>query len=200
MNIGDQRNCRSVVRLICLLTVVASVSEPAIGRADPSPPAAGGAVTLQELLSAPVPALCQHDPGNLVNGKLPQQDSHPGQVMIAKRNNQPDNSYKVAFGDLTGDGNIDAAMVTDCNAGGVPWPETVQLYTAGPTRLGGVNLGDITHSREVVTGMSIADGVTHITWLANGPDDPECCPTILMAADLRWDGSSVNAESVRRLN
>ena len=112
--------------LICLVSaVVVGVFEPAISKSDPSspvpgPPASGGAVTLQDLLFAPVPGLCQHDPGNLVNGQLPPQDSHLGQVMIAKRNTQSGTSYKVAFGDLTGDGNTDAAMVTDCNAGGCP--------------------------------------------------------------------------------
>src|ERR1700754_2427405 len=132
--------------LTCLISaVVVGVFAPAISKADPSspvpgPPAGGGAVTLQDLLFAPVPGLCQHDAGNLVNGQLPQQDSHHGEVMIAKGTTESDNSYKGAFGNLTGDGNTDAAMVTDCNAGGVPWSETVQLYTAGPARLGGVNL------------------------------------------------------------
>jgi hypothetical protein len=181
--------------MICLSAVAVAAFAPATSHADPP-----SAVTMQDLLSAPVPALCQHDPGNLVNGQLPPQDSHPGPVMIAERNDQPDKSYKVAFGDLTGDGNTDAAMVTDCGAGGVPWSETVQLYTAGPTLLGGVNLGDLTHSREVVSDISITDGVAHVFWLANGPDDAECCGTIKMAADLRWDGSSVSAENVRRLN
>jgi hypothetical protein len=174
--------------------VVVGMVQPPVSHAD------AGAVTFNDLLSAPVPALCQHDAGNLVNGQLPPQDSHRGEVMIAKRNDEPGNNYKVAFGNLTGGDNTDAAMVTDCNAGGVPWPETVQLYTAGPILLGGVNLGDLTHSREVVTDLSIADGVTHVNWLANGPNDGECCPSIKMSADLRWDGSTVSAQNVRRLN
>jgi len=193
---------RLAYRLICLTTALAvGLFNAAISKADPPSPVpgtpAGSAVTLAELLSAPVPALCRHDPGNLVNGQLPPQDSHPGSVTIARTD---DNGYKVAFGNLTGDGNTDAAMATDCNAGGVPWSETVQLYTAGPTRLGGADLGDLTHSREVVTDLSITDGVAHVTWLANGPNDAECCPTIKMAADLRWDGSNVSAQNVRRLN
>jgi hypothetical protein len=169
----------------------------ATSNADPPSPAAGSAVTLADLLSAPVPGLCQHDPGNLVNGHLPPQDSHPGTVSIARF---ADNDYKVAFGNLTGGGNTDAAMVTDCNIGGVPWAETVQLYTAGPVRLGGVDLSDLTHSREVVSDLAISDGVAHVTWLANGPNDAMCCPSIKMAADLRWDGSTVSAQNVRRLN
>ena len=116
-------------------------------------------------------------------------------------------AYKVAFGDLTG-GAGDAAMVIHCNAGGVGWPETVQLYTAGPkldiagpTRLGGIDLGDLTHGgSEIVTDLSISDGVAHVTWMANGPNDGACCPTVRMMADLRWDGSTVVAQNVRRVN
>jgi hypothetical protein len=191
--------------LIGVMSVVVGMFHPVTGNADPSSPeprpATGvGTVTMQDLLFAPVPQLCQHDAGRLVNGQLPPQDSHRGQVGIAKRYDEAEPSYKVAFGDLTGDGNIDAAMVTDCSAGGVPWSETVQLYTAGPTRLGGVALSDLTHSREVVEDLSISDGVAHVTWLANAPGDAECCPSIKMAADLRWNGSTVSAENVRRLN
>jgi hypothetical protein len=189
-------------RLICLTSAMTlGLFGAATSNADPASPVpvnpAVSAVTLADLLSAPVPALCRHDPGNLVNGQLPPQDSHRGTVRIAKT---ADDNYKVAFGNLTGGDDTDAALVTDCSAGGVPWPETVQLYAAGPVRLGGVDLSDLTHSREVVTDLAINDGVAHVTWLANGPDDAECCPSIKMAADLRWDGSNVSAQNVRRLN
>ena len=120
--------------------------------------------------------------------------------MIAKRNDQPDTPYKVAFGSLTGGHIIDAAMVTDCSAGGVPGSETIQLYTAGPTRLGGMNLGDITHSREVVTDLSIIDGLVHVNWLANAPGDAECCPSIIWPATCVGTASRASIENVRRLN
>ena len=172
---------------------------------DPVPTPGRGAVTFEYLQRAPVPALCEHDPGNLRNGQLPPQEGHPGNVEIALDYNTA--AYKVAFGDLTG-GAGDAAMVIHCNAGGVGWPETVQLYTAGPqldiagpTRLGGIDLGDLTHGgREIVTDLSISDGVAHVTWMANGPNDGMCCPTVKMMADLRWDGSTVVAQNVRRAN
>jgi hypothetical protein len=163
-----------------------------------------GAVTFEYLRRAPVPALCEHDSGQLRNGQLPPQEGHPGNVEIALNYNTA--AYKVAFGDLTGGGG-DAAMVVHCNAGGVGWPETVQLYTAGPQlatagprRLGGIDLSDLTHSREIVTDLSISDRVAHVTWMANGPNDGECCPTVKMMADLRWDGSTVVAQNVRRVN
>ena len=180
----------------------------AISKAAPTTPVptpGSRAVTFDYLMRAPVPALCEHDPGNLRNGELPPQEGHPGDVRIAL--NYETGAYKVAFGDLTG-GAGDAAMVTDCNTGGVAWPETVQLYTvgpqldiAGPTRLGGIDLSDLTHGgSEIVTALSISDGVAHVTWMANGPNDGMCCPTVKMMADLRWDGSTVVAQNVRPVN
>jgi len=204
------------VKLIGLLSAVAVAGcahTPDVPKSSPatemsktstaSTPAKGG-VTFEYLQRAPVPALCEHDPGQLTGGHLPPQEGHPGSVGIAL--NYDTGAYKVAFGDLTGGGG-DAAMVIHCNAGGVGWPESVQLYTpgpqfrtVGPRLLGGIDLGDLTHSREIVTELSISDRVAHVTWLANGPNDGACCPTVKMMADLRWDGSTVVAQNVRRVN
>ena len=51
-----------------------------------------------------------------------------------------------------------------------------------------------------MTDLSISDRVAHVTWMANGPNDGMCCPTVKMMADLRWDGSTVVAQNVRRVN
>jgi hypothetical protein len=97
--------------------------------------------------------------------------------------------------------------LADCGADGLPWAETAQLYAAGPqlniagpVRLGGIDLSDLTHSRELVTDLSISEGVAHVTWMANGPNDRECRPTVKMTGDLRWDGSTVVAQNVHRVN
>jgi len=190
-----------IARRLALTTIaavmVAGCTSPTGSPTTSAVPSA--AVELDDLLSAPVPELCKHQPGNLVNGQLPDQDPRYGHVGLAKRPD-PSKEYWVAFGDLTGDGVDDGALVTACSAGGVPWPATVQLYTAGPTRLGGVDLSDLTHGREVVTGLSIADGVVHMSWLTQGPNDAACCGTVHMAGDLRWDGSKVVAENVKQTN
>jgi hypothetical protein len=199
------------VKLICLLSALALTACAHPIEVSKTPPATTvstpgrGAVTFEYLQRAPVPSLCEHDPGQLRSGKLPPQEGHRGEVGIAL--NYGTGAYKVAFGDLTGRGG-DAAMVIHCNAGGVGWPETVQLYTAGPQldtagprRLGGVDLGDLTHGgREIVTDLSLSDGVAHVTWLTTGPNEAECCGTVKMMADLRWDGSTVVAQNVRRVN
>lgn len=167
----------------------------------PSAPAStitvDGAVTLEDLLAAPVPELCRHEPGRLVNGVLPLQNPQHGFVGIAQKSEQDGGGYWVAFGDVTGDGVDDGVFATSCSAGGVPWPATVQVYTAGTRHLGGVDLSDLTHGREYVQGLSISGGRVGIRWLTNGPDDGACCPTVPMAGWLRWDGNTVVVEDVR---
>lgn len=168
--------------------------------ASASPRSSTPPVTSEDLMSAPVPILCKHEAGNLVNGRLPLQDGSLGFVAIAHKS-ATDESPQAAFGDLTGDGVADAALVTACTAGGVAWPATVQLYTAGPTRLGGVDLGEITHGgREFVTDVSISEGTTHVSWITQGLNEPACCGTVKMAGDLSVKGSEVVIENVRTLN
>ncbi len=203
-----QSRAVKLIGLLSAVAVAACAHTTELSKADPAipvPTPGSPAVTFDDLQRAPVPALCEHDPGQLRNMQLPPQEGHRGNVGIAL--NYGTGAYKVAFGDLTGGGG-DAAMVIHCNAGGVGWPETVELYTpgakldvAGPTRLGGVDLGDLTHGgREIVTDLSISDGVAHVTWMANGPNDGMCCPTVKMMADLRWDGSTVVVQNMHRAN
>ncbi|MBV9512789.1 MAG: hypothetical protein JO280_01915, partial [Mycobacteriaceae bacterium] len=73
---------------------------PEAGPATPVPTPGSRAVTFEDLQWAPVPALCEHDPGQLRNGQLPPQEGHLGNVGIAL--NYKTGAYKVAFGDLTG--------------------------------------------------------------------------------------------------
>jgi hypothetical protein len=198
----------TMIGLLSAVTLAACAHTSVIPKAAPttsSPPPGRGAVTFEYLQRAPVPALCEHDPGQLISGELPPQVEHRGNVGIAL--NYDTGAYRVAFGDLTGGGG-DAAMAVHCNAGGVGWPESVQLYTPGPRldtdgprRLGGVDLGDLTHGgREIVTDLSISADVAHVTWVTTGPNEAQCCGTVKMMAELRWDGSTVVAQNVRRVN
>jgi hypothetical protein len=76
--------------------------------------------------------------------------------------------------------------------------ETVQLYTAGPTRLRGVHLGDLTQSGG-------HDGFTdHRRRRAHDlvgerAQRRRMLSEDLMAAGSRWDGSTVSAQNVRKL-
>lgn len=183
--------------LCCVPLLAAAACTVGAGHSPPAATASvEGAVTFEDLLAAPVPGLCRHEPGRLANGILPLQNPRDGFVAIAQKS-QNDRSHQMTFGDVTGDGIDDGAFATSCSAGGVAWPATVQVYTRGANHLGGVDLGDLTHGREFVTGLSITGGRVEVRWLANGPEDAACCPTVPMAARLRWDGSAMVVEDMR---
>jgi hypothetical protein len=83
----------------------------------------------------------------------------------------------VAFGDLNGDGVTDAAVVLAENYGGsgtflslVPVLATPE--GANPQK--GVNLGDRVQVQSVV----ISGGTVSVSLLAQGPNDPQCCPSL----------------------
>ena len=153
-------------------------------------------VTMDDVFSAPVPELCRHEAGNLVQGFLPLQDPRFGAVELGYFR---DPEYgvltepKVVFGDLTGDGVDDAAVVIHCNAGGVAWPDTVHVYTDGPTWLGMVNMGELNGEtgRVHVDTMEIVDGQVDLTWMGFASSDSSCCPSLPRKGSVRWNGETV---------
>ena len=169
----------------------------------PHPEQAGAvrAVSYIDLLAAPVPELCAHEPGRFANGVLPLQDPRRGiaQIAVAPQGFPNQGEPQVAYGDLTGDGVPDAVMVAECTAGGVGWPPVVNLYTAGDVRLGSVDLGDLPGQggRGPVRTVSIAGGRVHLTWSGYRDADAGCCPTLPMSGELVWNGTSVEATNVR---
>lgn len=190
----------AVALLAAQLASGCDTHSPGGNSATSSPHSSTAALKLDDLMGAPVPSLCKHNSGNLVNGTLPLQDPSTGFVVIANKSNN-DQTPLVAFGDVNGDGVDDGALVTACTAGGVAWPATIQVYTAGPTRLGGVDLGEVTNGgREYVTDLSISGGLVHVSWVTTGPNEPECCGTVKVTGDIRVNGSTVAIENVRKLN
>jgi hypothetical protein len=86
-----------------------------------------------------------------------------------------------AFGDVDGDGAADAAIVIESDPGGsgVFFDLFAVLNRAGqPLPLAPVELGD----RVQVNGLVIHDGAIRLELLKQGPDDPQCCPTVPVRA------------------
>src|SRR3954451_14664239 len=116
-----------------------------------------------DLLNAPIPAYCRHAAGKLVNGTLPVKNTRAAAdagsaTVLGVQNTGVQNTgvqNTKAFGiqpvltDLNGDGADELAGVLRCSAGGVSWPDLILAYTAGrtgPTLLGSLPMGDVTHS------------------------------------------------------
>ena len=95
-----------------------------------------GPVTAQELLSAPVPASCEHQAGRLGRRRPAGIPANHGQMQLAWLNSTLlSESVGTAFGDLNGDGTGNAATVLYCNAGGVAWPDVIAFYAQGQAGL-----------------------------------------------------------------
>jgi len=158
------------------------------------PRPAGGAVTFDDLQrGAPVPALCEHDPGPTEKRAIACHKRGIAETSGIALNYET-GAYKVAFGDPDGGRGRRRYGHPLQRRRGLGGPETVQLYTAGPkldiagpTRLGWKSTSATlpTAAVKAWTDLSISDGVAHVTWMANGPNDGACCPTVKMMADLR---------------
>jgi heat shock protein HslJ len=93
-------------------------------------------------------------------------------------------------GDLNGDGAADAVVILWANTGG----SGVFSYIAGvidqngkaqPTKA--IALGD----RVKVQGLLVKDGQIELQTLEPGPNDPQCCPSQLVARQLKLNGDTL---------
>src|SRR5512140_118506 len=83
----------------------------------------------------------------------------------------------VAFGDMTGDGKPEAAVILAENGGGSGVFESLvimEFKNGAPYQTGEAELGD----RVQVKSVDISQGVTHLDMVVPGPTDPSCCPTL----------------------
>jgi hypothetical protein len=81
-----------------------------------------------------------------------------------------------AYGDLNGDGKVDAAIILAENQGGSGVFESVVAVLnqgGGPHQISSVQLGD----RVLVKSADISRGVIHLDMIVHSPNDPMCCPS-----------------------
>ncbi|MGW5455893.1 hypothetical protein [Nocardia sp. NPDC003979] len=184
-----------------LLLAIAGCGKSNDQATTPTEPGGARPVEHNDIMNAEVPSLCKHEPGRLVNGVLGLQDPRRGPVMIGFTNGAEPGTTRphVAYGDLTGDGVDDAAVAMICTAGGVGWPPSVQLYTDGGARLGGVNMADFDYQesgRGSIETLEIRDRTVYMTWKGYRDNDSGCCPSLPLRGEARWTGTEVVVENV----
>lgn len=95
-----------------------------------------------------------------------------------------------AFGDLTGDGEIDAAIILISTGGGTGrfYELAVVLNKDGePHHVTSVELGD----REIVESLKIQNRVIILDMTTHGPDDAMCCPTVKKVIKYRFSNNKL---------
>ena len=94
---------------------------------------------------------------------------------------------KIAFGDLDGDGNPDAAVIllsSGGGSGGFFELAVIVNQNGTPVQAGLQYLGD----RVDIKSIAIKSGIIVIDMLTHGPDDARCCPTLKQTQRYRLDG------------
>lgn len=155
-------------------------------------------VTINDLLSAPVPAVCTHEAGQLVNGAQPDIPANHGSMELAwlHRGSKARTSF-TALGDLNGDGIADAATLLNCFAGGVPWPQVIAFYSHGPTLLGWAYLTDFNlpgHQQgenAYAWQITYRNGGVGIDWSTQDNGDPAAISSLDYSATLHLSGHKI---------
>ncbi|MGQ0466873.1 MAG: esterase/lipase family protein [Sporichthyaceae bacterium] len=142
----------------------------------------------EELEGLPVPSVCGHPAGTLVDGRLPGLAPEQGEVVLASTLNPARFKDYVAFGDLTSDGVPDTVVVLKCTDANGPGPDSVLVYDSQATLLGGIGLDRVTNRRDNrVYLVEIAGGKARVDWLTTREGDQPCCPTVDATAIFRYD-------------
>jgi hypothetical protein len=160
-------------------------------------------ITAKGLLSAPVPAVCTHKAGKLVNGAQPGIPANHGSMQLAwLGRGARAKAALTAFGDLSSNRGGDAATVLDCNAGGVAWPQVIAFYSPGPTLLGWAYLTDFNlpgmHAQENATAWRVTyhHGGIDIEWSTQNEGDPAAASSLDYSATLRLSGHKIVASNL----
>ena len=155
--------------LTCFL-LISCTGAPGGNGASPIPTAV--AVDLSRLPDAPVPSLCEHPAGNLVNGSLPGLGDNEGQVFLrldalatAKNGTASD---ALAIGT---DPSAAVAAVVSCDQGGVNWPDTVVVWNDALDLVAWVDLRRTEGSRGYIHAIELSGTELRIKWTYAGDGD-----------------------------
>lgn len=198
-----------VVFISLLLLAGCAGSMPASNSAEPGAPAAAGPTLAPtaEVTPEPQPDATATTPAELdiaTLGNIAYRGILEEAVMLADGTFEGDPFVAggasrpvvtllpepVAFGDLNGDGQIDAAVVLVSDSGG----SGSFVYLAAVESRDGVAenaatlfLGD----RVQVNSLAIEDGRLVVKLLSHAPDDPACCPTQEKTLNLTLSGDQL---------
>ena len=130
--------------------------------------------------NAPVPSLCEHKPGRLRNGTLPDIPPGNGRVEIPQILDDDSQEPKLAIArsnSATGDL---VAVVVMCDRGGVAWPANILIYDDKLRLHGAVDIGDmIPGGRQAISAIaSIEGGFEFQVEGTPQPDEAICCGTL----------------------
>lgn len=142
------------------------------------------ALTADFFESAPVPALCEFEAGTLSGGVLPGYSEWDGGVYFGG----PYGRSLSAIQPSPTESSAAAAIVLDCNHGGVGWPSSLVLYSADGGVLDSIQVSDILSGgwRDPITDLAVDGDGYLLTWAWEDLDGAAAPRPV--SARIRWDG------------
>ena len=135
-------------------------------------------MTAAALRRAPVPPLCGHPAGRLVDGRL--QSSADGGAELSD----------TSVGDLDGDGVVEAVAMVSCSRGN-SFENSVHLYRSGLRLLATVDHAQGLDSQFAASSVRITGGRLHVAGYSYDDDDANCCPSGMLVRRFQLRGSTV---------
>jgi hypothetical protein len=96
---------------------------------------------------------------------------------------------EVAYGELTGDAQDEAVVLTTCNTGGSGSFTEGFVYTlqdGQPREIGRIESGSRAYGG--ILSLRVRQGLVVVERYATDEDGPHCCPRYIDTTQLRWDG------------
>ena len=188
--------------LVVIGLSVAACSGTGAAEPEATPSAEPGPV-LADLLTAPVPSLCEHDEGTLEDGVLPGIDEVDGRVTLDPalvdelKDGAEESDKAIAAKDAAGDDYLAAVMY--CDQGGVAWPSRVVVWNDELQPVAVFEPEESTGGdREHVSSIEATKTGFHARWTAPNKYDASCCHQLSVEADVAVDvaGSAVTPGDV----
>lgn len=177
---------------------------PVIVVADAPSTATATAPALDDILTAPVPSLCDHPPGTLVDGSLPGLPENGGVVELAGYVDGSWAEEPLVDTWVDVDGRAYAAAVINCNQGGVSWPQHVLIYDGDLQVIEAFDLADVLgDGRQSVASLSReADSLSLEVVNSYQDGDAGCCGTkdalVTIEVVNGWAAATVAKEYTER--
>jgi hypothetical protein len=160
-----------------------SPSRSPVASPSPSPSPTMPAFDRLALRRAPVPSLCGHPAGTLVDGHLP--GTPPGEAGVQLGD--------TAFGDLDGDGQAEGVAVIGC-ALGTTVVRTVHVYRNPLAYVARADAGATLGKPIAITGVRVTAGVLEVSARYPDKDDAACCPTGYVVQRFRLQSGTMKLQ------
>ncbi|WP_342318199.1 hypothetical protein [Corynebacterium mayonis] len=155
----------------------------------------------RQMMSMQVPAICLHKAGRMVDGRLEEAAINfpDGFVSLLTQGSEPlPENVKAKWIDIDSDGVNEIALVMQCYAGGLEWPESIFILDQNLNFIGvgsqsnGMNLpGEYHPTRAPFSKFETKGSVLHLEYGTYAPGESPCCGSLVAEGIFKVEGQKL---------